>query len=53
MHRLTIAKYYLADIPAKVGKNKPKTNIKPVKIDFPLPTAINGIEKRLNTKNTF
>lgn len=32
---------------------KVKTNIKPVKIDFPLPEQVTGIDKRLNTKNTF
>lgn len=54
MHRLTIAKYYLAEIPiVKAPKPKVKANIKPVNIDFPLPDKIDGIQKRINTKNTF
>ena len=28
-------------------------NIKPIKIDFPLPDKVQGIENRLNTKNTY
>lgn len=52
MHRLTVARYYIAEIPIKAPK-KVKANIKPVKIDFPLPDQITGIEKRINTKNTF
>jgi hypothetical protein len=30
-----------------------KSNIKSVKIDFPLPSEVKGIEKRLNSKNIF
>lgn len=38
MHRLTIAKYFIAEVPKAPKPAKPKkTNIKPVKIDFPLP----------------
>lgn len=38
----------------KKEKNKgPKVNIKPVKIDFPLPGKVQGIEHRLNSKNTY
>ena len=35
------------------AKQAKKVNIKPVKIDFPLPTQIEGIEHRLNATNTF
>lgn len=55
MHRVCNLKYLLAD----VTKNAPnavkvaKGNIKAVKIDFPLPDKVHGIEKRLNNKNTF
>ena len=30
-----------------------KVNIKPVKVDFPLPTKLEGEEFRLNTPNTY
>ena len=58
-----MAKYFVAEIPKAPKEVKevkeakkpkaPKVNIKPVKIDFPLPENITGIENRLNTKNTF
>jgi len=34
-------------------KQAKKANIKPVKIDFPLPTTIQGIDTRINTLNTY
>jgi asparaginyl-tRNA synthetase len=36
-----------------VVKKPKKVNIKPVKIDFPLPEQIEGIEARLNSLNTY
>ena len=58
MHRITNLRYLLADAPKKVANvvNPAKgvqPNIKPVKIDFPLPDKVMGIENRLNSKNTF
>lgn len=35
------------------AKQVKKTNIKPVKIDFPLPDKIEGIEHRINSLNTY
>jgi len=43
---------YLVHTVKKVAK-KPKVNIKPVNIDFPLPEKLEGSENRLNTPNTF
>ena len=37
----------------KEKKKAVKVNIKPVKIDFPLPDKVQGIETRLNSKNTY
>ena len=37
----------------KEKKKGPKVNIKPVKIDFPLPDKIQGSENRLNSKNSY
>ena len=42
MHRLLKTKYLIR-----------KVNIVPVKIDFPLPKAIEGADKRINTPNTY
>ena len=54
MYRLTATKYLVETFSkTKVKAPKPKTNIKPVKIDFPLPDKITGIEDRLNAPNTF
>lgn len=55
MHRVCNLKYLLADVPKNATNvvKAAKGNIKPVKIDFPLPDKIQGIEKRLNNKNTF
>lgn len=58
MHRITNLRYLLADIPKKVGNatqgaKGPQTNMKPIKIDFPLPDKVKGIENRLNCKNAF
>lgn len=56
MHRITNLRYLLADVPKHVQppQKKPhKVNIKPVKIDFPLPDKVTGIENRLNSKNLF
>lgn len=47
MNRL-VSKYLLS-----VVKKPKKINIKPVKIDFPLPDQIEGIENRLNSLNTY
>jgi hypothetical protein len=47
MNRL-VSKYLLS-----VVKKPKKVNIKPVKIDFPLPDQIQGIEDRLNSLNTY
>lgn len=55
MHRVCNLKYLLADV-TKNAKNVVKAakgNIQAVKIDFPLPDKVQGIEKRLNSKNTF
>ena len=55
MMRITNIRYLITEAP-KAVTNAPKTvkpNMKQVKIDFPLPTQVRGIEKRLNTKNTF
>ena len=35
------------------AKQAKKTNIKPVKIDFPLPDKIEGIQHRMNSLNTY
>lgn len=55
MHRVTNLRYLLADVPKAVGTGakKPKVNVKAVKLDFPLPEKVIGIENRLNSKNTF
>ena len=47
MNRI-LSKYLLTTV-----KKAKKINIKPVKIDFPLPTGIQGIEKRINSVNTY
>ena len=47
MSRL-VSKYLLS-----VAKKPKKVNIKPVKIDFPLPEQMEGIEHRLNSLNTY
>jgi asparaginyl-tRNA synthetase len=47
MNRL-VSKYLLT-----VVKKAKKVNVKPVKIDFPLPDKIEGIENRLNSLNTY
>ena len=44
MKRL-VSKYLIATVR--------KANIKPVKIDFPLPTEVQGIDKRMNHANTY
>ena len=43
------------ELPTKKKEKKkgPKVNIKPIKIDFPLPDKVQGIEQRLNSKNTY
>lgn len=55
MHRVTNIRYLLADVPKVVGTGakKVKPNVKAVKLDFPLPEKVIGIENRLNSKNTF
>lgn len=55
MHRVANLRYLLPEVPKAVTTNlkAPKVNIKPVKIDFPLPDKVAGIENRLNCKNTF
>lgn len=55
MHRITNLRYLLADAPKnpKPATKAIKPNVKPIKIDFPLPEGLKGIEKRLNSKNTF
>lgn len=55
MHRITNLRYLLAEAPKniKTTAKGAKPNIKAVKIDFPLPDKVQGIEKRLNSKNTF
>ncbi len=55
MHRITNLRYLIAEVPKNVG-TKPKEvkpNTKAIKIDFALPEKVEGIEKRLNSKNTF
>ena len=55
MIRITNLRYLISEAP-KVATNvpkAPKANIKQVKIDFPLPNEVKGIENRLNSKNTF
>lgn len=47
MQRLA-SKYLLSTV-----KKAKKVNIKPVKIDFPLPETIEGIDNRLNSLNTY
>jgi hypothetical protein len=47
MNRL-VSKYLKSTV-----KRPKKVNIKPVKIDFPLPEQIEGIEGRLNSLNTY
>ncbi len=42
---------YLLNTVKKV--KKPKVNIVPVKIDFPLPTTVVGAENRLNKDTSF
>lgn len=45
MWRLTATKYLVEGFSKVKGKGpKPKVNIKPVKIDFPLPEKITGID---------
>lgn len=51
MHRLC-SKYLQSTVHHHAKKVK-KTVIKPVKIDFPLPTKVQGAETRLNTPNTY
>lgn len=41
-----VSKYVLSTV--KKPKKAPKVNIFPVKIDFPLPTKLEGAENRLN-----
>lgn len=56
MIRITNLRYLLAETPKVVqaAQNKAqKVNVKPVKIDFPLPDKVAGIENRLNSKNLF
>lgn len=56
MHRITNLRYLISDVPKNAGKTASKAvkpNIKPIKIDFPLPDSVKGIENRLNSKNTF
>jgi hypothetical protein len=48
MQRSLNARYLI-----KTVKALKKANIKPVKIDFPLPSTIQGIESRLNSLNTY
>lgn len=55
MFRITNLKYLIAETP-KVVPTKvkaPKVNMQAVKIDFPLPEKIQGIEKRLNSNCSF
>lgn len=55
MHRVCNLKYLLAEVTKNTTNavKAAKGNIKAVKIDFPLPEKVQGIEKRLNHKNTF
>jgi hypothetical protein len=50
MNRL-VSKYLLSTTVKKV--KKPKVNIVPVNIDFPLPTLLVGSENRLNPGTSF
>lgn len=49
MNKLVKLKY-LVSLSAKAVK---KAVIKPVKIDFPLPNSVQGIENRLNSSNSY
>lgn len=46
-----VSKYVLSTV--KKPKKAPKVNIVPVKIDFPLPTKLEGAENRLNQGTAF
>lgn len=51
MHRL--CSKYLQSTAQHHAKKVKKAVIKPVKIDFPLPEKVQGIESRLNTANSY